>query len=101
MQLLARFVRELRPYTKTMVFVGLLTVVSAVLALQVPDIIGDLFNALKYGEPIRLPLVFATLLGVSAASAGIGYLNSVTVTFLGQRFMFDMRRILYARLQCL
>jgi ABC-type multidrug transport system fused ATPase/permease subunit len=100
-QLLARFVRELRPYAKTMIFVGVLTIVSAVLALQIPRLIGQLFNDLVENRPVALPLIFGELLAVSAASAAIGYSMSVTVTFLGQRFMLDMRRKLYAHLQTL
>jgi len=100
-QLLARFVRELRSYAKTMLFVGVLTVVSAILALQIPRLIGRLFNDLVESRPVALPLIFGELLAVSAASAAIGYTMSVTVTFLGQRFMLDMRRKLYAHLQTL
>jgi len=100
-QLLARFARELRPYAKTLLFVGLLTLVSAILSLQIPNIIGDLFDALNERRPIHLPLVFGSLLGIAAALAALGYSMSVTVTFLGQRFMYDMRRTLYGHLQSL
>lgn len=108
MQLLARFVRELRPYARTMLFVAVLTIANALLALQIPAVIGQLFNYLDpvKPQPLRLPSPFASLPGVFAlivliavVSAGIGFSMSVTVTFLGQRFMYDTRRKLYAHLQ--
>ena len=101
MQLLGRFLRELRPYVKTMVLVGILTVGNALLSLQIPAIIGDLFNKLTARQDPNLAYVFALVLGVSALSGGLGYVMSVTVTYLGQRFMLDMRRKLYGHLQSL
>lgn len=107
MLLLGRFLRELRPYVRTMLFVAALTVTNAILSLQIPSIIGDLFNRLKPDHPLpvdlpaQLPIVFFKIVGVAAASAVVGYSQSVTITRLGQLFMYNMRRRLYAHLQTL
>ncbi|MBC8103149.1 MAG: ABC transporter ATP-binding protein [Cytophagales bacterium] len=103
MNLALRFLRELRPYARTMVFVGVLTIANAVLALLVPRIIGDFINNLDPARPrpVNFPLVFAQILGLSIVSGVTGYFLNVTVTFLGQRFMYDTRRKLYAHLQSL
>ena len=103
MQLLVRFLRELRPYVRTMLLVGVLTVVNAILSLQIPRIIGRLFNLLKPGHPVHVNLggFFVAILGVSLASGVAGYFQSVWITQLGQLFMFNMRRKLYAHLQSL
>jgi subfamily B ATP-binding cassette protein MsbA len=98
-----RFLRELRPYLRTLIFVGVLTIANAGLALLVPRIIGDFINALNPQRPqsVNLPLVFWEILGLSIVSGAAGYFLNITVTFLGQRFMYDMRRKLYAHLQSL
>lgn len=103
MQLLVRFLRELKPYVRTMVLVGILTITNAALSLCMPAIIRHVFNSLdpKNPQPIHLPSVFAAIIAVALASGAIGYFMTVTVTFLGQRFMLDVRRKLYAHLQSL
>ena len=105
--LLARFMKELRPYVRTMLFVAVLTVANAVLSLQIPAIIGDLFNRLKPNHPLAadlpqfLPGVFFKIIGIASLSGTIGYFQSVTITRLGQLFMYNTRRKLYAHLQTL
>ena len=105
MKLLVRFFGELRPYVRTMAFVGFLAAINAVLSLLIPRIIGDLFNRLdpksaNYGQ-LNLPLTFAYILGIAVLTGGVGYVLTVTVTRLGQLFMFNTRRKLYAHLQSL
>ncbi|MDX1932064.1 MAG: ABC transporter ATP-binding protein [Capsulimonadales bacterium] len=103
MQLLIRFIRELRPYAGTMAFVGAITILNAILSLQIPRLIGNLFNELelKSAGTVDLPRFFLLLMGVSVLSGGIGYLMSTTVVRLGQLFMYNMRRKLYGHLQAL
>ncbi|GAB4455633.1 MAG: ABC transporter ATP-binding protein [Armatimonadaceae bacterium] len=105
MQLLIRFLGELRPYARTMVLVGCLTVVNALLALQIPRIIGDLFNRLDPATatagPPNLPLVFAQIAGIAAVSGAVGFYLTVTATGLGQLFMRNTRRKLFAHLESL
>jgi len=103
--LLLRFFGELRPYIRTMIWVGILTVANALLSLQIPRIIGGLFNQLEPEvakiNPPNLPLVFGLILGVSLVSGIVGYFLSVTVTALGQLFMLNTRRKLFSHLQSL
>ncbi len=101
MNILVRFLRELRPYVKTMLLAAALTVFNAVISLQVPAIIGNLFNHLTAGRPMNLAAVFASLVAIAVVLGAAGYAVTVLVTFLGQRFMLDMRRKLYAHLQSL
>jgi hypothetical protein len=70
-----RFLRELRPYMRTMIVVGILTIANAGLALLVPRIIGDFINALnpQRPRPVNLPLVFIEILGLSIISGAAGY----------------------------
>jgi subfamily B ATP-binding cassette protein MsbA len=84
-----------------MLVVGILTIANAGLALLVPRIIGDFINALTARRSVNLPLVFFEIFGLSIVSGAAGYFLNTTVTFLGQRFMYDMRRKLYAHLQAL
>lgn len=105
MILLVRFLRELKPYVRTMIWVGVLTVINAGLSLLIPEIIRRLFNSLdpKNLSPdrVNLPVIFFQIVAIALVSGAIGYLMSVTVTFLGQQFMLDMRRKLYAHIQSL
>jgi ATP-binding cassette subfamily B protein len=83
--------------------VGVLTVVNALLSLQIPKIIGRLFNLLKPGHTVHVNLggYFTPIFLVSLGSGIAGYFQSVWITQLGQLFMFNMRRKLYAHLQAL
>ena len=115
MLLLARFLNELKPYRKTMAFVAVLTFANAVLSLQVPAIIGYLFNAIDplHKKAAHLPSYFLTvvrqglwgyfvlIVGISLLSGAIGYFMSVTVTKLGQLFTYNTRQKLYSHLQSL
>lgn len=110
MKLLVRFVRELRPYTRTLLLIALLTISNSILALQSPAIIQQIFNFLDVSksEPFHLPGPFSSLLGafcllliLSAAAGALGYLQGQTITYVGQRFLLDTRVKLYAHLQTL
>lgn len=104
MHLLLRFLKELRPYVRTMIFVGVLTVVNALLSLQIPRIIGHLFNQLdpktSTGIP-NLPMVALSIVGISLATGVVGYFLGQMVTALGQLFMLNTRRKLFSHLESL
>lgn len=101
MPLLVRFLRELRPYVRTMLFVAVLNIANALLTLQIPAIIGNLFNHLDPTSrvPVNLPRAFLLIVGIAVFSGFVGYGLNVTVTRLGQLFMYNTRRKLYAHLQ--
>ncbi len=97
-----------------MVFVAILTVFNALLSLRIPALIGDLFNALEPAKvapgsvaapaaaaPPNLGYFFFSIIAVAVVSGVVGYFMSVMVTYLGQAFMLETRRKLYAHLQTL
>jgi ATP-binding cassette subfamily B protein len=96
-----RLVRELRAYRKTMVVVGILTLLTAIIGLQQPRIVEHLVNHLYHRQHLNLLLVFLAFVGVATAGGIVGYALTAAVTFLGQRFKYDMRRRLYGHLQTL
>ncbi len=103
MHLVARFIRELRPYVRTMLLVAVLTLSNAILSLQSAPLIEKLFNGLdpNRSENVHLPLFFALLVGIAVAAGLLSYLIGMSVTYLGQAFMLETRRKLYAHLQSL
>lgn len=96
-----RFTRELKPYRGVLALIAALTFTSAGLALPLPTIIGNLIDLLFKHAKVNLLVYFGLILGISAASGVVGYALSISVTYLGQRFMLDIRRKLYAHLQTL
>ncbi|MCS6777387.1 MAG: ABC transporter ATP-binding protein [Chloroherpetonaceae bacterium] len=106
MQNLLRFIRELRPYRGYMFLVVILTLITAALGLPMPLIVQYLTDhlsdeAVRRNLPVHLAGVFIAIVGVATLSALFGYALSVTLTFLGQKFKYDMRRKLYAHMQTL
>ncbi len=101
MRYFPRLVRELRAYHRTLVVVGVLTLLTAAIGLQQPQIVEYLINHLYHRQPVNLPLVFLAFVGVATAGGVVGYALTAAVTFLGQRFKYDMRRKLYGHLQIL
>lgn len=105
MHLLIRFLGELRPYVRTMILVGFLTIANALFSLQIPRIIGDLFNRLDpktaSTTPPNLPFVFAEIIGLAIVTGTVAYFLTQTVTALGQLFMLNTRRKVFAHLESL
>lgn len=91
-----------------MALIVFLTLITSSLSLPMPLIIKYLTDhlsekALKDGTfvSVNLPLAFGIVVGVATASAISGYCLTYSITFLGQRFKYDMRRKLYAHMQTL
>lgn len=108
MQNFLRFIKELRAYRRVMALIVFLTLITSSLSLPMPLIIKYLTDhlsekALKDGTfvSVNLPLAFGIVVGVATASAISGYCLTYSITFLGQRFKYDMRRKLYAHMQTL
>ncbi|WP_309707396.1 ABC transporter ATP-binding protein [Armatimonas sp.] len=105
---LGRFIRELGKYRKTQAWIAFLTLLSALLSLQTPGLIRQIFNYLdpRKSEPFHLPGPLASLEGaffilllVSLASGLMSYVMGVTIQAMGQRFLLDTRVRLYTHLQ--
>jgi len=87
-----------------------LTLANAIISLQTPEVIRQIFNYLDPGKPMpfALPQPFNTLGGAvilifiiaiigSAVSFALGYAVNLT----GQRFLVDTRSGVYEHLQTL
>ena len=106
MQNFVRFIRELRAYWRTMALIVVLTLLTSALSLPMPFVIQYLTDhlstkAFQKHLGVNLLGVFLLVAGVAAASALFGYCLTLAITFLGQRFKYDMRRKLYAHMQTL
>jgi ATP-binding cassette, subfamily B, bacterial len=108
MEQLGRFIRELGKYRATQAWIAFLTLISAVLALQTPGLIKQIFNFLdpKKSQAFDLPGPFSSLTGafillllVSLASGVMSYVMGVAIQAMGQRFLLDTRVRLYNHLQ--
>src|SRR5690349_5761890 len=96
-----RLVREMRSYWKVMVVTGVLTLMTAALGIPTPLVVAYLIDHLYKRLPLSLPLVFLAFVGIAAGSGIVGYALTLTVTYLGQRFKYDVRRKLYSHMQTL
>ena len=108
MQNFGRFLKELRAYWRVMLLVVFLTLITSALSLIPPQIIRWItdhlsVDAFRTGNfrSVNLPLVFLVSISVAASSAFVSYLLALAITYLGQRFKYDMRRKLYAHMQTL
>ncbi len=101
MNLLVRFLRELRPYIKVCVGIALVTLANSVLSLQAPSLVRVLFNALDpvNPQPINLPLFFAKMVGIALGIGTLTFTMGVGVVWLSQQFSLNIRRKLYGHLQ--
>lgn len=101
MNLLVRFLRELRPYIKICVGIALVTLANSVLSLQAPSLVRVLFNALDpvNPHPINLPLFFAQMVGIALGIGTLTFTMGVGVVWLSQQFSLNIRRKLYGHLQ--
>ncbi|MBC7805842.1 MAG: ABC transporter ATP-binding protein [Akkermansiaceae bacterium] len=101
MNLLVRFLRELRPYIKICVGIALVTLANSVLSLQAPSLVRVLFNALDpvNPRPINLPLFFAQMVGIALGIGILTFTMGVGVVWLSQQFSYNIRRKLYGHLQ--
>lgn len=110
MKQFSRFLQALQPYRKLLVTIAVLTLANAIISLQTPEVIRQIFNHLDPGKsmPFALPQPFNTLGGAvtlifiiavigSAVSFALGY----SVNLTGQRFLVDTRSGVYEHLQTL
>ncbi len=101
MQNFIRFVGELRRYARIMALIAFLTVVNSALTLPPPMIVKYLTDHVMQHRPVNLPGIFSIVVGIAICSAFIGFWLTYCITYLGQRFKYDMRRKLYAHMQTL
>ena len=106
MQNLVRFLKELRAYWRVMAIIVCLTLITAALSLPMPFVLQYLTDHLaektfRQNLPVNLRGMFLVVVLGATASAFFGYWLAYAITYLGQRFKYDMRRKLYAHIQTL
>lgn len=100
MRNLIRLFHEIRRYWGVLLLVFLLTGCTAALGLPGPLIIRNLVDHLVARKPFNILLYFfLPYVGIAVASSLVGTALSLSVTYLGQRFKYDMRRKLYSHMQ--
>ena len=114
MHLFIRFLRFVRPYKWRLAWALALVFVTQGLSLPVPYITGKWLidritpwqrfspadRALEQAELLHILLIVcAAILALSVLGAVIGYVRSMTLAFVGQRVLFDVRGAIYRHLQ--
>ena len=113
MQLFLRFLRFVRPYRWRLAGALLLVFVVQGLSLPIPRIIGVLidritpFQEMVLGEQdaardellLLLTYVCVAIAGLNVLTAGVGYVRTMSLMFVGQRVLFDVRAAIYRHLQ--
>ncbi len=106
MQNFLRFLKEIRSYWRLMTLIVFLTLCTAALSPWPPQIIRYLTDTLsdegrRQNLPVNLFWVFVATVGLATASSIFGFALQYSITWLSQRFKYDMRRKLYAHMQSL
>ena len=106
MQNFLRFLKEIRSYWRLMTLIVFFTLCTAALSPWPPQIIRYLTDTLsdegrRQNLPVNLFWVFVATVGLAAASSIFGFALQYSITWLSQRFKYDMRRKLYAHMQSL
>jgi ABC-type multidrug transport system fused ATPase/permease subunit len=96
---MADFFAMLRPHRSRLLGLGALTVVLAVLAMLPPLITRAILDGVVGGgEHSRLVPLGILLLGLPALTMLCGYLQVMGITFVGQKFVFELRQAIYRHL---
>ncbi|MGH9119051.1 MAG: ABC transporter ATP-binding protein [Acidimicrobiales bacterium] len=95
-----RVVSFARPHRTTIVAFLLLATVSAVLGVAAPVIAGEAVDAIVEGRSVATVLGLAGLIAAAAVlDAGIGLLERVKSSQLGERLILDLRRQVFEHVQ--
>ena len=93
MQNFVRFLHEIRGYWRLLLIIALLTLVNSAMSLPPPLILRYLTDNFQQHRHVNLPGVFLVVVGLALGSALFGYWLTYSITLLGQRFKFEMRRL--------
>ena len=113
MLLFVRFLRFVRPYRWRMVWALLLVLVTQGVTLPIPKLMVPLLNQIPVfqgysraqqdatrGDFIHLLLTVTLAIGaLTVLSALVSYTRTMSLTFVGQRVLFDLRGAIYRHLQ--
>ncbi len=97
---LKKVFRFIQPFRGKLLFALSLTVVMTILGMAPPIvtryIVDDVVQAGKWD---MAPAILMVMLAINITSAGLNLWNNIIIYFVSQRFVFDVRRELYLRLQ--
>lgn len=96
---MADFTAMLRPHRARLLGLAALTIVLAVLAMLPPLITRAILDrVVARGEHSRLLALGILLLGLPGLTMLCGYLQVMGTTFVGQKFVFELRQAFYRHL---
>jgi ABC-type multidrug transport system fused ATPase/permease subunit len=96
---LADFYAMLHPHRARLIGLALLTVVLSVLAMLPPLLTRAILDqGVVKGNHAILPVLGLLLLCLPALTTLCGYLQVMGITFVGQKFVFELRQSLYKHL---
>ncbi|MGV3614874.1 MAG: ABC transporter ATP-binding protein [Fimbriimonas sp.] len=98
---LRRLWPELRPFRRDMLVCAVLVTAQSLFAFAPPLVLGDIVNRLQRGEPINTVGYLATIVGLAAGQAGLGYWLAVRMSAFAQRFLLNTRERLLGHMQSL
>lgn len=95
-----RIFAYVKPYRKWLIFSAVALVLSSLLGLVLPLVVGDLLdNVLIERQASQLNQLAFLLFGVFAVQAVFSFINRLGLAYVGERAIADIRRDLYAHLQ--
>jgi subfamily B ATP-binding cassette protein MsbA len=97
-----RLIGYLRPFV-LLVIVGLLASVgSSALSLVFPRVIGFVVDSvLNMGDTVRLDQITLLLIGVFLLRAATSFVETLSILYIGERIVYNLRLELYKHLQSL
>ncbi len=98
----SRILHFLKPYSRRILVVLALTVVLSVLAMLPPLLVQAVIDrVITMGQVHWLAPLAIALISVPILSAVMGYIQTMGLAYVGQRFVYDVRNALYKHLLAL
>ena len=90
---------QLRPFRRRLAALLSITLALSVLSMLPPLVTRAILDrVVTRGERSLLPTLGVLLLGLPLLNATIGFLQTIGIAYVGQRFVFNLRQLLYGRM---
>ncbi len=100
MRYLLRLLTFLRPYKKQLAVAYLALIISTLLSLAVPRLLGDSIDKVIQGDTFGFFVLLALVVLAFAVGRGIfAYIQTYVSEYISQRVAYDLRNTLYDHLQ--
>ncbi|MEE9247353.1 MAG: ABC transporter ATP-binding protein, partial [Dehalococcoidia bacterium] len=97
---LLRLLTFLRPYKKQLAVAYLALIISTLLSLAVPRLLGDSIDKVIQGDTVGFLVLLALVVLAFAVGRGIfAYIQTYVSEYISQRVAYDLRNTLYDHLQ--